>query len=288
MYFLQVLLNGFVLGTQVMLVTFSLYLVYLVSGVYHLALGGIGTATAYGLYWGLSNNLSYLEIAGLLLFLIFFLGTISYYLLASFVVKKEDTLALLVSFSFGIVLESIAAIIFGSDGKNFFEEVLPIVDFFGLQITITGLLSIIYAFVIAIFAWFIILKTSIGRILRGVAENSHLVSTLKINASRLRWAVFVLASATSAVIVILTTMNSALTPKGMFHLLIIAFISLLVGGVKSFKGGVIASFILTIVPSLITSFTDISVSWETFIVFVIAILLLLWKPNGLFSVKERT
>lgn len=271
-----------------MLVTFSLYLVYLVSGVYHLALGGIGTATAYGLYWGLSNNLSYLEIAGLLLFLIFFLGTISYYLLESFVVKKEDTLALLVSFSFGIVLESIAAIIFGSDGKNFFEEVLPIVDFFGLQITITGLLSIVYAFVIAIFAWFIILKTSIGRILRGVAENSHLVSTLKINASRLRWAVFVLASATSAVIVILTTMNSALTPKGMFHLLIIAFISLLVGGVKSFKGGVIASFILTIVPSLITSFTDISVSWETFIVFVIAILLLLWKPNGLFSVKERT
>lgn len=287
MYFLQVLLNSFVLGTQVMLITFSLYLVYTVSKVYHLALGGIGTAIAYGLYWGLENNLSYIEIAGLLLFLVFLLGTISYFLLEPFVVKKEDTLALLVSFSFGIILESIAAIIFGSDGKTFFTGVLPMLDFSGLHITLTGFLVIFYAFIIAGIASFIISKTSVGRVLRGVSENSYLVSALKINAAFLRWAVFVVASFTSALVVILTSMNSALTPKGMFHMLIIAFISLLVGGVKSFKGGVIASFILTIVPSLITAFTNISVSWETFIVFVIAILLLLWRPNGLLSTQER-
>jgi len=291
MFFAQILLNSLVLGTQVLLLAISLYLIYAVSRVFHLSLGAIGTAIAYGLYVGVSRDLPLLGTIALVIGLVLLFGLLSYYILEPFVRKKEDMLAMIVSFSMLVAIESGIAMIFGSDGKSFFSGVLPTWNFGELYITFTGGITLIIGFVLAIVSAIVITKTPWGRILRSISENVHLVSSLAINARKVRLYVYILAGALAGLVVTLATMNTALAPRSAFDMLIMAFIALLIGGVRNIKGTIIASFIVTLVPEFIIGFSSaelaISASWKMFIVFVLALVLLSWRPDGLFAGKTR-
>ena len=53
MYLASIILQSLVLGTQILLVAVSLYLVFAASRIISLAVGAIGTVSVYALYWGI-------------------------------------------------------------------------------------------------------------------------------------------------------------------------------------------------------------------------------------------
>ena len=291
MFFAQILLNSLVLGTQVLLLALSLYLIYAVSKTFHIALGAIGTTTAYALYFAITHQYPLLITILLVIIVAIVLGVISYYLLEPFIRKQEDTLALLASFSLLVILESCIPIVFGSDGKSFIQGVLPTLQVGGLYVTLPGIATLGLGFLVALITLIIVIKTPWGRILRSIAENVNLVTSLTVNASTIRFVTFILASFLASFIVILSSLNTALTPRGSFDILIMAFVALIIGGIKDIKGTIIASFIITLVPELIIGLSSadlhLSASWKMFFVFILAVILLTWKPEGLLAVKQR-
>jgi branched-subunit amino acid ABC-type transport system permease component len=291
MFILQILLNSLVIGTQVLLLSICLYLIYSVSKIYHLALGAIAIGVAYSVYLSITNGWPWLAVvfSGATAAMAF--GFLSFFLLESSAKKQEGMFGLLISFAFGLAIESVMAIIFGTDGKFLFDDVLPVVSFGGLEITVPGIITIITGVFLAIVFSIIVHKTPWGRDLRGVAENSALISSLMINAQKMRLYAFLVASFLAGFIGTMKVLNSALTPQGGFNLIVLAFIALLVGGVNSIRGLIISSYVIVLIPELIISMSNgawkITTSWQMFIVFIIAAVLLIWRPNGLLSKEGR-
>ncbi|MCX6793046.1 MAG: branched-chain amino acid ABC transporter permease [Candidatus Falkowbacteria bacterium] len=291
MFFWQIILNSLVLGTQVLLLAVPLYLVYSVSKIYHLALGAVGIAAAYGLYFALSNNLPLIIAIAISVLVSLVLSIASYLLLEASARKKEAMFGLLLSLAFGITLESLIAIIFKTDAKSIIGGVLPTIALGDLYITVPGIITIVVGFFLAVFFILLVKKTPWGRDLRSVAENNSLSSSITINSSLVRLSVFVIAGLLAGFVAIMTVMNTALTPQAGFPLVILAFVAMFIGGVFDIRGLVISSYLVTLVPELIISLSpdnlSLSSNWKMAIVFMLAIIILAWRPNGLFTNKVR-
>jgi len=86
-------------------------------------------------------------------------------------------------------------------------------------------------------------------------------------------------------------MNNAISPTLGTNPVILAFIAFLVGGVTDFRGTIVATLMVVIIPELLTSLTlgpvSIGSSWKMVIVFIIAITILMIRPNGLFAKNIR-
>jgi branched-chain amino acid transport system permease protein len=291
MFFWQILLNSLVLGTQVLLLAVPLYLVHSVSRIYHLALGASGIFTAYALYFALSSawplGLAIIFSAAIAIIL----GFISYRLLDSSVKKKETMPGMLISLAFGIILESLISIMFGTDAKSLTSGVLPVISWGSLHITVPGVITLSAGLVLAVLFLIILNKTPWGRKLASVAENDNLAASLGIKADSVRVQTFMIAGLLAGFVGVMTTLNTALVPGAGFPLVILAFIVLLTGGLNSLKGVIVATYVLTLIPEFIISLSgstwSLGASWKMVIVFLLAALVLMWRPNGLFISQTR-
>lgn len=291
-FFLQILLNSLVSGTQILFLSISLYLIKTVSKIEHVALGAIGTTIAYGVYssFKASDSILISLLTGLIAATI--LGLISFKLLEPFYKKKQTLYALLVSLAFGLGLESLLGIIFGSGSKNFIDGVLETIKFGAIRITVPGFYTIILGIVLATLTYIIVKKTPLGRNLQSLSENQNLVASLGINQISIRKTTYILASIIAGTVGTLISLNSSLNPTLGFNFIIIAFISLFVGGSKDIKGIIIASYILSLVPEFLINYApntlNVTSSYKMLFIFIIALILLSFKPNGLFSKNVRS
>jgi len=291
MFFWQILLNSLVIGTQVVLLAVPLYLVYSVTKIFHLGLGAIAAGGAYGLYFGLMNGWSFIASIGVAILVAVIIGCLSHGLLEPFAKQKNSLYGLLASFALGLGLESILAIIFGTDGKFLIDSVLPIYQWGDLYLTQTGAWTIIAGLVLVVVSVAVVAQTPWGRILRSSAEDSFVAASLRINVKQVRLVTFIVASLLAGFVGIMTALNTALTPQIGLNIVLMAFVALLVGGVDNLKGTVLAAYLVSLIPELIIglSSTDwnLSANWKMFLVFVIAAGLLLWRPRGLLTKVQR-
>lgn len=284
----QILIYSFVTGTQVLLLALALFLVYSVSKVQNFALGAIGAGIAYSLYFGISVRLPIFWVVLMTFFVAILLGVVNFLLNEPLTKKQEYLFALLTSFSFAIVLESLISIMFGTDGKNLVSGILPVLEFGTLQIPVPGLFTLCLGILVAVISVFFIKYTSWGRMLRAIAENSSSAEGSGINSRRVRLFVYIVASIIAGVIAILAGLNTALTPTMGFQLVIMAFIAFLIGGVSDIKGTIVASYLITLIPeSVIGSLQGVSSNWKMVLVFVVAFVLLALRPSGLFAREQR-
>ena len=285
---IQILIYSFVTGTQVLLLALALFLVYAVSKVQNLALGAIGAGIAYALYLGFSMHFSIPIIVGITLLVTVILGIFNFLLNEPLTRKQEYLFALLTSFSFAIVLESLISIIFGTDGKSIVSGILPVYEFGAFQITVPGLITVCFGVVISLLSFFFVRYTSWGRMLRAIAENSFSAESSGMNSRKVRFFVYILASFMAGAIGILAGLNTALTPTMGFQLIIMAFIAFLVGGVSDIKGTIVASYLVVLIPEfIIGSLSGVSLNWKMVLVFIVAFILLALRPKGLFVSESR-
>lgn len=287
MFFLQILLNSLVLGTQIMLIAAPLYLVFSVSKVFHLGLGAIATAVAYGfcLVIRLGGGFALAGLGSIALCLLFAIG--SYFLLNGYIEKKQPLFALLVSFSAGVALESLLAIVFGSAGKSIILGVLPTIHIYTLNLTVTGLITIVVGLLGLLVMSLVVQKTPFGRALRSLSENSASANSIGLNSGRVRFLTFLMAILMAGFVGTMVGLNTALTPFMGFHVIILAFVAFLIGGTTRITGTFIASYLVALVPQLIIGFSNFSVTWQMVFVFVLAAVILLIWPKGLFYSSAR-
>lgn len=291
MFLWQILLNSLVLGTQVLLLAVSLYLVYSVSKIYHLALGAIGVAAAYGLYFGVSHDFSWTISIAIGVAVALVLSALSYFLLEGSSRRGEIMLGLLLSLAVMTGLEAVIAIAFHTDAKSIIDGILPTITYQGLYLTLPGVITLGAGAVLAVLFAVALTKTPWGRNLRGVAENSSVASSIAVNPSKIRLSVYLIAGVLAGLISVLTSMNTALTPRGGFNLIILGFVAMMIGGVSDIRGLIIASYLITLIPQIIINFSpaslELSANWNLVIVFVLATLILLWRPQGLLIHSKR-
>ncbi|MGW6032605.1 urea ABC transporter permease subunit UrtB [Gordonia terrae] len=286
------LFTGLSLGSILLLAALGLSLTFGQMGVINMAHGSFIMAGSYTAYTVQEYLISDAGVSLLVSLVIGFLvGGLMGVLLEVTLIKRMydrplDTL--LVTFGVGLILQQLARDIFGAPAV---DVVAPSwlsggVDILGAVVPKTRLFIMLLA-IVAVTAIAVTMKyTPMGRRIRAVVQHRDLAETSGIFSRRTDITTFFIGSGLAGVAgVALTLIGSTSSNTGMTYL-IDAFLVVVIGGLGQIKGAVIAAIALGVLNSFIEYNTTASVAKVA--VFVIIVIFLQIRPQGLFTVQSRS
>jgi branched-chain amino acid transport system permease protein len=152
----------------------------------------------------------------------------------------------------------------------------------GLKITNIALVIIVLAFVLSAGLALFVRRTKYGVALRAMAYDPDTCGLMGISADRLAaLTMFVSGALAGGAGVLLAIQLGSFQPRIGEPLLLKAFAVIILGGVGSIGGGVLAAYLLAIVETAMLAYIDPSL--KDTVAFVLIIVLLLIRPQGLFG-----
>jgi len=128
--------------------------------------------------------------------------------------------------------------------------------------------------------WFGLERTLLGAKIRAAVDNRRMAETVGINVNRLFTLTFALGSAMAAFGGALGTEILGLTPTYALEYLVYFLIVVAVGGLGSLRGAFVAALLLGVVD---TAGKYLLPHFGAFFIFAMTIIVLLWRPQGLYG-----
>jgi branched-chain amino acid transport system permease protein len=142
------------------------------------------------------------------------------------------------------------------------------------------LFVIVLTLVICGVLWFFLEKTNLGLIIRAGTRDPLMVRALGIDMSRIWWLVFGIGSALAGVAGILAAPIRSVFPEMGLAMLVECFVVVVVGGMGSLKGAILAGIIMGEASALTTLFYP---QMADIVIFLVMAVVLLIRPSGLFG-----
>lgn len=283
----QQLINGLMLGASYSLVAIGYTLIFGVLRLLHFAHGEVFMLGAFfGLHvvlvWSGANI--YVAIMGAMI------GTgIVGWLIAVLAVRpvsNKNPLAPLIStIGVTIVLQNVAIRVFGGAQVAFPQTIDPAVyNFAGLTLSSVQIFILVTALALMVILWLFIDRTRMGRAIRAVAESHETAALLGVNVNRVVMFTFIVASCLAGAAGVLDGVkNSAISPFMGLEVAVTALVVMLLGGLGNILGAMVAGLLVGMVEILSAAY--LGTSLREFFTFVILILILLYRPTGLFGTQ---
>ena len=282
-FFIQ-LLNGIQYGLLLFLLASGLTLIFGIMGVLNLAHGSFYMVGAYLAFW-LSQRTGSMWLAiPLELAIVCLLGVILEATLFSRLYHRNHLHQVLFSFGLILVFEDLRSILFGDDVHG-----VPVPELLSRSIPLTSNLSYpVYrlfisgtCLLVAAGMYLVIQKTKIGMAIRAGSTNREMVESLGINIRTIyRW-VFAFGVTLAAFAGMIAAPVSSVYPGMGGQILIVCFVVVVIGGIGSIKGAMIAALLIGIVDTvgqvLVPEFSGVAI-------YLLMAALLLWRSQGLFRV----
>ncbi|PPK65534.1 branched-chain amino acid ABC transporter permease [Actinokineospora auranticolor] len=152
----------------------------------------------------------------------------------------------------------------------------------------TGLLVIVVAIVGAVLLQVYISRSRMGRAMRATAQDPDTARLMGVDPNRTIVLTFVIGGALAGVAGVLygVHLNNVDTDAG-FLTGIFAFTAAVLGGVGSIKGAVIGGFIIGVIKTVGGQYLPGGTAYDLVWIFVLLILVLVFRPQGLFGEPER-
>jgi branched-chain amino acid transport system permease protein len=286
----QNLVFGFLVGALYGLVALGLSLVFGVTKFLNVAHGELLMLGGYISFWVFSSlGLDpFLTIPVTMIFL-FLIGALIYKLVFSRTVKLPEESkvknTLLVAFGLSVILQNIALRIWTAD-----ERAIP-VPYAGVAFTVLGvrfplvrLLSLVVAVVFLIALQLFLRKTYTGKAIRATVQNWEAASLMGIDIHKVYLLAFSLGAVLAGVAGTLVTVNYSIQPAMGLGWTMKALIVMVLGGLGNIPGTFIGGLILGLTESATSFF--INSNYREVAGLVLFILVLIFRPQGLFGAKE--
>jgi len=294
---LSQLLNGLQYGLLLFLIASGLTLIFGVLGIINLAHGSLFMIGAYlafvvvrasGTLW---LALPVAILTGMAL------GVLLERLLFRHFYNREHLDQVLLTFALILIFEETRSLLIGND---FHAVPVPAVLDFSIPIT-AGFSYSAYRFAViavclvlaaGLFLW--IERTRMGAIIRAAAENAEMVDVLGIDARRVHLAVFAVGTALAMTAGALAAPLTSVYPNMGDGLLIISFVVVVIGGLGSVSGAFWSALLIGIIDTLGKAYGpafagsvvgNAVAAFAAMAVYVLMVVVLLWRPTGLFGAR---
>lgn len=285
-----VFVSGIVLASVYALMASGLSLVWTTLGIFNFAHGALMTLAAY-IAWTVSDA------AGLGLWLgagiaIAIAAVVGVGILMERVVVRpfydhRDILLITVmtTLAMMIFIEKGSQLLWGARLKQLRPMVPGQVNFLGTTISAQEALIIVVAPVILALLWLLLRKSRIGRGIRAVGQNPNAAKLIGIDVSTLFIITFALSAALAGLTGVLLGSVRMVTPAFGSEPLVKALIIVIFGGLGSLGGTILAAYLIGLLEAALVFF--IGIYWAPSMIFVLLIVVLLIRPQGLLGKVVR-
>ncbi|MET8757278.1 branched-chain amino acid ABC transporter permease [Lentzea sp. NPDC004782] len=152
----------------------------------------------------------------------------------------------------------------------------------------TGVLLVVLSVGLSIVLQTYINKSRMGRAMRATAQDPDTAKLMGVNPDRVIVLTFIIGAALAGVAGIMFGgyLNNINIDMG-FQTGIFAFTAAVLGGVGSIRGAVIGAFIIGLIKTLAGQYMPGGTQYDYVWIFVVLILVLVFRPQGLFGEPER-
>jgi len=154
----------------------------------------------------------------------------------------------------------------------------------GVQITYQGLLVIVTSLALFAIVYLFLTYTRHGMAIRAVSQQMEAASLMSIPVVQTYGLVIAISGALAGLAGVLLSPSFFLNPQSGFNPMIQALIVTIFGGLGSIRGALVAGFVLGVFESFVEVFYG--VAWAQPGVFILIIVMLIVRPNGLFGRGE--
>ena len=282
----QQIVNGLMLGASYSLVAIGYTLIFGVLNLLYFAHGEVFMVGAFvGLFlvthagFGIFGALIGAMIACAVL------GVVAVFVAIRPVAKDRPLAPLISSIGLTIVLQNVFIYFIGGQQLSFPETISQTLYRFG-PVTVSS--SQIFVLVIAIslmaLLWLLIERSKLGRAIRATAENHETAALLGVDVNRVVLITFIIGSGIAGIAGVLDGIkNSNISPFMGLGAAVKGLIVMLLGGLGNVPGAMVAGLLLGMIEILSAAY--IGTTERDLFSFLILILILLYKPTGLFGTR---
>ncbi len=278
-FLLEQVVNGLVLGGYYLLLALGLSLIFSVGGVVNLAHGAFYALGAYvslvitqHLGFGASVLISPIVVGVLGI-------AFERYLLRRFY-SADPILSLLVTFGLAMIAEQAIRMVWGaaplpSSMPAAFKGQVVLGDFMFSRYRLL-LLAVVLIVMLAI--WFLLHRTSFGRVVRAGVQRPDMVAVLGIRLQPYMTAIVMLGVGMAALGGVLFGPISVVHPAMGTEIMTVAFVVVVIGGLGSFWGVILAALLVGLVRGVTIHFVPAAGEAS---MYILMFLVLMFRPRGL-------
>jgi branched-chain amino acid transport system permease protein len=282
--FLIQCLNSLQYGLLLFLVASGLTLIFGIMGVINLAHGSfymIGAYMAYALAPLVGGDFFVTLGVGLVLSVI--LGYVLEWVFFSYLYEREHLQQVLMTYGLILVFEEIRSLLVGDDvhgvqAPAFLAGSIPLSEVMSYPVYRLFISGVCLALALAMYLVFT--RTRLGMTIRAGSTNREMVQSLGVDIKFLYRIVFAAGVAIAVFAGMIASPVSSVYPGMGSSVLIICFVVVVIGGIGSIRGALVAALLIGTVD---TCGKVLLPQAAGVLVYVLMALILLWKPDGLFK-----
>ncbi|MGQ0486582.1 MAG: branched-chain amino acid ABC transporter permease [Hyphomicrobiales bacterium] len=202
--------------------------------------------------------------------------------------KLPTIYTVIASFGVALIFRSLMQILWGADNQVYVRGVTrPVVLFDTLRISALHAEAILLTLIIAVALHYFLTGSRTGRAMRAVADDPELAAVAGLDTGQvIRWT-WIIGAALAAIAGVFAGMDTDVHPNLGWNLLLPMFAATILGGIGKPMGAMAGGLIIGLAEELsafnwIGDVALISPSYKTAVGFIIMVVLLIFRPQGLF------
>lgn len=288
MLLFQLIINGLIRGSIYALVALGFALIYRGARAFHIAHGGIYTTGAYALFsFAAVLNWSLPIAVFSALFITVIVGLISeeavYY--PFYKRKASSSVVIIASLGIYIFIANVIALFYGNETKIVFSGISKSYSAGDLIVTKMQVIQFIVAVLALTGTWLFLRRQRYGQMIKALANNPLLAEVLGMDIRNIRRLIFGLGSLLAGIAAILVASDVGIDPWVGMSMLLAGAVAMIVGGVDKWEGAILGGFLLGLIQAV--AIWKFSARWQNTVTFIVLILFLLFRPQGILGEKKR-
>ena len=285
MVFMAILVNGLVSGGVYALLAIGFSLVFGAAKIANLAHTAFYMIGAYLLYMGIATlDLPLILSFIIVLPIVVLLGVLTYKFLF-YRVQEYETAVMLIAIGLGLLVQEIVILTYGTSPRHFDPFIAGFIEIGGTKILYQQMI----AFGVSIFSLIgittLLAKTRLGNAIRAVSQDREAANLMGIDVRRISWIAMGISVLLAGIAGGVVSPMYTVTPHMWMDFFVVMIVAVVIGGLGSIKGSVIAAFALAFIETSVVNLAPGESYLKGVISLALLVGILFFRPEGLFGVS---
>jgi len=275
------LLHGVVFGAALGLLALGLTVIFGLLGVMNFAHGELYMFGAYAGIAVIALTGSFWVALVAAPFLVAAVGALTEVATLRPLYRREPLHGLIMTFGLALIFREGARQIFGGDMRRILPPIEGSIPLLGMTYPKYRLFLLAISSILLLGIWLFFTRTRAGIVVRAAVQDAEMLDGLGVNVPRVFTLTFAGSAALAATAGLLLAPVFTVYPQMGVEMILLAFIVVILGGMGSLGGSVVAAFVIGIAQSLLTLWMN--PQRVAIAIFGIMIVVLIVRPRGFFG-----